>query len=259
MFVGLVALLSLALAPAAFAAAPSNDTYAGRITVSDGYSATLDTTEATTDSDDTEMNSNCGAPATDASVWYELKGTGDTYSVDVSNSDYSAGVIVATGSPGSFSIVTCGPELVAFPTTAGTNYEILAFDDQEDGSGNGGQLSIAVNIVLAPSIDAFSVNSTATFHKDGSATVSGTVTCSNTDFVEIDIFLQQTVGRTRVQGFGGSFDTPCDGTSHSWSVDVSGDNGLFRGGKATASASAFACTFIDCAESDIQKTLNLKK
>jgi hypothetical protein len=65
-------LLALALsslgvsAPAALAAPPSNDTFAG---ARPDVSELLDTTEATTDSDDAQLNATCGAPATDASVW----------------------------------------------------------------------------------------------------------------------------------------------------------------------------------------------
>ena len=59
-----------------------------------GFSEVLDTTEATTDADDAQFNASCGAPATDASVWYTLVGTDEVVIVDVSGSDYSAGVLV---------------------------------------------------------------------------------------------------------------------------------------------------------------------
>jgi hypothetical protein len=108
-------LLALALsslgvsAPAALAAPPSNDTFAGARPVVLGDSEVLDTTEATTDSDDAQLNTNCGAPATDASVWYALEGSDTPVVVDVSQSNYSAGVLVGVGSQGDLRIVTCGP------------------------------------------------------------------------------------------------------------------------------------------------------
>ena len=52
----------------------------------------LVTTGATTDADDAQLNTTCGAPATDASVWYSLQGSGKGVVADVSSSDYSAGV-----------------------------------------------------------------------------------------------------------------------------------------------------------------------
>ena len=97
----------------------------------------------------------------------------------------------------------------------------------------------------------------ARFHKDGSATVSGTLNCSNASFVEIDVQLQQTVGRLKVNGFSFS-EGVCDGTTHTWSADVTGDNGLFRGGKATVNADLFICE-LDCIDQFVSRTVSIKK
>ncbi len=260
-FLMAVGLVALAGAPAAFAAAPSNDTFGGATVISSlPFSDTVDTTEATTDADDAQANASCGAPATDASVWYALTGDGTSVEVDVSGSDYSAGVLVATGTEGSLTTTTCGPGSVAFTAESGTTYYILAFDDQLDGSGNGGQLSIVVSEFVPASVDAITVNHIARFHKDGSATVSGTVTCSGSvQFAEIDLSMTQTVGRAKVNGFGSTNDVTCDGTSQPWSLVVSGDNGLFRGGKAKVSVDAFVCDAFNCTDSFIDATVSLKK
>src|SRR5262245_2164447 len=99
----------------ALAAAPSNDTFPGATAVTIGFSEVLNTTEATTDSDDAQLNESCGAPATDASVWYAFTPSSDTgIAIDVSASDYSAGVLVGVGSQGNLQLVTCGPSAVAF-------------------------------------------------------------------------------------------------------------------------------------------------
>src|SRR6266508_6987922 len=125
-------LVALQAAPAA-AAPPSNDTFGGATVVSLGFSETLNTTEATTDADDAQLNASCGAPATDASVWYVLTPVADVQVViDVSQSDYSAGVLVGVGSQGNLSTVTCGPGAVSFFAAAGTTYYVLAIDDQND-------------------------------------------------------------------------------------------------------------------------------
>ena len=106
----LLMVVSLGAAAPVLAAAPANDVYAGREPIAIGDSLTVDTSEATTDADDTELNTVCGAPAMDASVWYELTATADGFiGIDVSASDYSAGVFVATGSPGSFEVLACAP------------------------------------------------------------------------------------------------------------------------------------------------------
>ena len=61
----------IASAGTAQAVAPGNDLYGGRTVVGAvPFTDSLDTTEATTD---TDLNVVCGAPATDASVWYESR------------------------------------------------------------------------------------------------------------------------------------------------------------------------------------------
>ncbi|MBK9715128.1 MAG: hypothetical protein IPO81_28145 [Kouleothrix sp.] len=96
----LVLVALAAFAAPALAAAPNNDTFASAKVVALDFSETLDTTQATTDSDDAQVNQTCGAPATDASVWYAIDGDGGGVKIDVGASTYSAGVIVATGTAG---------------------------------------------------------------------------------------------------------------------------------------------------------------
>ena len=51
---------------AALAAPPSNDTFGGATVAAIGFGEVLDTSDATTDSDDAQLNVSCDAPATDA-------------------------------------------------------------------------------------------------------------------------------------------------------------------------------------------------
>jgi hypothetical protein len=259
---GLVALLIVATAsPVLAAPPPGNDDYAGRIAIGAlPFSDSLDTTKAGTDADDQELNANCGAPATDASVWYELTASSDAVVlVDVSASTYSAGVIVATGSPGSFSLLACGPGAVAFGTVTGETYAILAFDDQLDGAGNGGTLNIVVDLAPPPPEVDVTVNPTGTFNATtGSATISGTVTCSGeVEFTFLDVQVRQRVGRFVVEGFG-STDFPCDGATHSWSVEVFTPNGLFKGGPTVTVTFAVACGIFECGFDEQQVKVTLK-
>jgi len=246
---GVALLLTLIVAAPALAAAPGNDTYAGAVVIGSlPYSDTVDTTEATTDADDQEVNVNCGAPATDASVWYEFTSAADIgVVIDVSGSDYTAGVAVVTGSPGSFELITCGPNAVGFFAEAGVTYRILAFDDQLDGGGNGGTLEIVVmEAPPAPEIDV-TVDPVGSFDpRTGSATITGTVTCEGeVEFAFVEVELSQRVGRFIIRGFGGS-EVTCDGTTQEWSVEVFGENGLFKGGKAVSVTFAVACGTFDC-------------
>jgi hypothetical protein len=264
LLITIVALASLGLAAPVLAAAPGSDRYTGRTLITAiPFSDSINTTEATTDADDVEANALCGAPATDASVWYEVTATSDAgLLVDTSGSDYTAGVIVATGSPGSLVAIACGPQAVSFSTTTGETYAILVFDDQGDGSGNGGALQLGVIEIPAPPVLDIAIASAGTFNaKTGSASIHGTLTCSGGDIDGknfLDVQVTQTVGRFRISGEGvGGF--ACDGAPHPWSVETSGTTGKFGGGKASVSLYAFACGQGGCTEVQASATVNLKK
>lgn len=126
-------------AGSALAAAPTNDVSSSPVAIGTlPFTTTIDTSEATTDADDAALNGQCGAPATDASVWFTVTPTkdGDLFA-DVSGSDFTAGVIVAQGTGGSATVVSCGAQGTGWTAVAGETYTILAFDDQTDGGGNG--------------------------------------------------------------------------------------------------------------------------
>jgi hypothetical protein len=255
--------LLLLTASPALAAAPSNDTFGGAAAIGAvPFTTSLDTTEATTDADDVSANTDCGAPATDASVWYSINTSADMgIVVDVSTSSYSAGAIVVTGTPGSFELQTCGPGAVAFFAAAGTTYYLLLFDDQLDGSGNGGTLNVTVaEIPPPPSIDV-TVDPKAAFNAHtGEATLSGTVVCTGEAvFSFIDVELSQKVGRiATIRGFG-SIDVVCDGVTHQWSATVSPESGEFRGGKGASVTFAVACGVFECGLDFEERTVQLSR
>jgi hypothetical protein len=262
--ISLVATFSLAFAAPVLAAAPGNDAYAGRIAViALPYSNSQDTTEATTDADDVAANAQCGAPATDASVWYELTAAADSsIIVDVSASDYSAGVIVASGSPGSFVVEVCGQGMVGFAAASGVTYAILVFDDQLDGAGTGGALEISIDAAPPPPTVDVTVDPIGHFNRlTGSATISGTLTCTGDALdLQVAVSLTQNVGRFTITGFGSLFfDTPvCDGTAQPWSVEVFGFNGTFKGGHAVSVTSAAACNLGSCSFDSEEQIIKLR-
>jgi hypothetical protein len=255
-------IVSLSLAAPVLAAAPANDTYAGRLSIAIGDDLTVDTTEATTDADDNEMNAFCGAPAMDASVWYELTAAADgAIAVDVSQSNYSAGVFVATGSPGSFDVLACAPGAVAFEVVAGEKYAILAIDDQSDGAGNGGSLRIQVAEAPPPPEVTLTVDPVGQFNaRTGSVTISGSVTCTGgpADFSFIDVFVRQVAGRFFIDGEGFIEGFVCDGSTQPWSVEVFGFNGTFKGGKALTVSFAIACGQFFCGEGFDERVVLLR-
>lgn len=250
-----VALSSLAFAAPVLAAAPSNDTYAGRTVIGSlPYADTVDTTDATSDADDVDINNSfCGAPATDASVWYEFTATTDGgIIVDVSASSYPAGVFVGTGSPGNFSPEACAPGVAVFFAVNGQTYTILAFDDGTDGSGNGGTLEISITAAPPPPTVDVTIDPLGSFNRHtGSATISGTVTCTgDADFTYIEVQLTQKVGRFTVSGYAYVDGFACDGSTQPWSAEVLGSSGLFKGGRAVAVTVAVACSTFECASAE---------
>jgi hypothetical protein len=258
----LAAVLLMALqALPAVAAPPSNDTIAGATVVSLGFRQELDTTEATTDADDAQLNASCGVPATDASVWYSFTAAADGgVVVDVSQSDYSAGILVGVGTPGNLETVACGPGTVGFTAVAGTTYYILVIDDQLDGGGNGGTLRISINEAPPPPTVDITVDPIAQVDpQTGVVYLTGTYICTNADFIEVFGEARQAVGRFVVVG---SFDFieegTCDGTVHTWSATVFPQNGKFAGGKAMTVTFAFACGTFECADDYVEQTVRLR-
>lgn len=261
--IGVVTMLGVLAAGPAYAAAPANDTFAGAVAIgSVPFTATQDTTEATTDADDTEANAVCGAPALDASVWYSITPATDQVLIaDVSASSYSAGVLVVTGKPGSFQIETCGPGAVAFYALGGVTYSMLMIDDQYDGGGNGGTLRLSVTEAPPPPEVTVTVNDRAAFNaRTGSATVSGAISCTGTvDFTFIDVLLRQAVGRGEVVGEG-FLDVTCDGKVRPWSVEIFPFYGTkFAGGKGASFTYAVACGPIFCSESYNEQRVQLSR
>jgi len=252
----------LGAAPGVLAAVPANDAYNGRVTVGDGYKATVDTTAATSDANDDAINADCGFVDTDASVWYELAGTDETYVIDVSAADYAAGAIVATGDPvNGFNLVTCDLGRVGLFASAGTTYTILVFDSQLDFEGNGGSLSIAVDTTAPPSLDAFTVDPLAHFSRDGSVTVSGSATCSGKPlaYTYLEVTLGQRDGRETVSASRGVTDGfACDGTEQTWTVTVQADSAYFRHGRATVQGLVQVCSFTKCDGTEFSERLRLR-
>lgn len=244
-------------------AAPSNDLSSGAIPITSlPFTAIIETTEATTDAEDTQLNEFCGAPALDASVWYTFVAPSDgVVVVDVSSSDYTAGVLVGTGTPGSLNIEACGPSTVGFFAFTGTTYYILVIDDQFDGGGNGGTLSFFMDYVQSPVLTEFTVNKRGTVDKLGNAQISGTYACTNGDILEVDVEARQAVGRVNtIQGFGFFFDiAACDGTTKSWSVTVPPNSGKFAGGKALTVSYSYVCGIFDCAFGYVDQKVQLSK
>jgi hypothetical protein len=254
-------LLSPLAASAAIAAPPDNDLVTGATPITLSQTVTQDTTEATTDGLDAELNQNCGAPATNGSVWFSYEDTsGAGLLVDLSSSDFSTGAMIVAGDPtaGGY-LVACGPGAVA---TRGdgtpTTYYVMAFSDTPGVTG--GQLSASFQeLPPAPSAD-LTVDAWATAYRDGSMRLTGTYTCANADYdAFIDGTVTQTVGRTKIQGGFFVYPLECDGQTHQWEAIATSYNGLFAGGKAASVSFAIACGLADCAFTMTEQKIQVRR
>ena len=243
--------LSVLGASPAWAAPPANDTLAGAVVVGPlPFSHSQSTTEATSDAFETSLNEFCGAPAVEHGVWFTATPTVDAFvGIDTTGSDYSAGIMVFEGTPTPEGLLACGPGILSGPVTAGTTYNILIFGDglTEATSGN---LVLEISEAPPPPDIQVTVDPIGSFDKFGVAHLTGTVTCTSADSGQIeDLFgvLQQRAGRVLITGFFDLFlGAPCDGSAVPWDAFVSGDNGLFRGGKSLGSVSVVACNDFGC-------------
>lgn len=244
----------------AFAAVPGNDTAAGATVVTAlPFSETVDTTEATTDTDDSALNASCGAPVTNGSIWYAYTSpaTGvDGIVVDVSQSSFSAGAIIAQDNgSGGWDVVACGPGATGTAVLPETAYRILAFSDTAGVTG--GQLAISITAATIPTI-SLTVSPKGKVDRYGNALISGTVTCTEGNFVDLGTSLRQAVGRFAIVGDGYTFDS-CTGGEQPWSVTVVPSNGKFAGGKAASFTWGFTCGAAFCAEGYAEQLIRLSR
>jgi hypothetical protein len=255
-------LLSLLTVAPVLAAAPTNDTPAGAITVVKGQVIELDTDEAT--SDDFELGLNiCNAPAIGGAVWFKFVPTEDgIVAVDVSGSDFSAGVYVFFGEPAPETVMDCGPGRLPVSVAAGETYYVMAFGDGL-GEALTGNLVLTIDDAVPPPALDLRIDRDATVDRFGTVHITGTVTCEAEGRPEIAVELvgelRQKVGRLLIAGsFEGGVVVPCDGTATPFDVFSDGANGVFAGGKAATLAVAFGCTDL-CGDRLVEANIQLRR
>jgi hypothetical protein len=249
------------------AAPPSNDDVSGATVVTTPlpFIDEVDTSDATTTPDEAALNAYCGAPAIERAVWYTSTAAGTGFAVfDVRTSDYSAGILVLSGSPGAFVPVTCEQGSVRGTVTSGQQLWFMVFDDGTS-SGGGDILRVEVRLgVAAPAIE-LAVDPVAFVDRDGAATLTGTVTCTapggEPTLFGIEGFVSQRVGRGSVDGYlFADLGLPCDGTTMEWVGTVFPEPGQrFAGGKAATVAFSFACGPDQCGDAFVETTVQMRR
>jgi len=221
----------------ALAAAPANDLPAGAIVIGSlPASINQDTTQATVSSDDVGCN----------------------LAIDATASSYEVGVNLFEGVADTAHLINCFGGPAATGLTGGTTYYIM-FADADLNATNGGTLIADLSVAPPPIELTLTVDSTGKVDKAGMATLTGTMTCSrDADFSDVQVSLRQPIGRFTIHGSGFS-DTTCGPSGSPWFIQVSGDNGKFGSGKATADVFAEACDQFSCADASVSKSVRLRK
>jgi hypothetical protein len=237
------ALVPLAAGPAS-AAAPANDESTGAVALGLGDTVTQDTTQATTNAGDDTLNTNCGAPATNGSVWYKYSpSVKRNVALDVSASNYSAGLMVFQGTPTADSLVTCGPGEVGLHVRAGQTYFIMAFSDTAGVVG--GNLVLSLKNAPKPRVHVTLAKKGVAF-RGGAAKLHGTYSCTHADsFAELDTHLFQRAGRLKIQGDSGT-GVLCNGRRHKWSTRIVSPIGTYAPGSSIAKVSLISCGLVQC-------------
>ena len=254
--IGLVATMT-ALPGSAQAAPPSNDTIPGAVALTLNETVTQDTSEATTDQTDADLNtdSGCGAPFTNASVWYTYTAAADgAVLLDMSESDYSGGFLVFEGTPTADSLITCGPTLAGIEGATGTTYTIMVISDTEV---NGGNLVLTATDAPPPPRVRVDLARKGKF-SHGAAQIRGTYRCRNAEFGFIAARMTQRFGRFKFTSFGDR-GVRCDGAKHSWRMRMVSDTGRYGKGHAKVRVSLFGCGLFDCSESRAVRRIKLVK
>jgi hypothetical protein len=269
--VGLAVANIVTSAVPAHAAPPINDTQAGAIEFGVGFTATVDTSEATVDAGEQVARDYClgiGAPAFEHAVWFKTivpaGGSTSAVALDVTGSDYGAGMAILSEAGGALSVLDCVPRVYLSPAFVpeGTYYVVVFGDGTTQATG--GNLVFTVSEAPPPPDVTITVNPTGTATREGGAWITGSVTCAgggaDAQVLFIEGQVSQTVGRLIISSyfFIEAF-TPCDGATYPWEAYVPPTNGKFAGGKAATVTIATACNAFQCSGSYVESVVKLNK
>jgi len=236
-------LLPLAAVPASAAAPPGNDEPQGAVKLHVGERVVQNTTKATTTAEDEALNANCGAPATNASVWYKFHArVARKVVLDMTASSYSGGMLIFKGTPTAKSLVNCGPDAVPLVARASKTYYIMVISDTDV---NGGKLVLTLKKAQPPVVRV-SVASQGVAFRGGAARIQGSYFCKNGDSgARLNSHLFQLAGRLKIQAHSGQ-GLRCDATRHRWSARLVSPTGTYAPGHALATVRIIACGVFVC-------------
>ena len=248
-----VAVLPLATVPAS-AAPPGNDESAGATAVRLGDRVVEDTREATTSAADATLNEGCGAPATNASVWFTYTpAVARRVVLDMTASNYSGGLMVFQGTPSADSLLACGPGVIGLSVAANRTYTIMAFSDTDT---IGGRLVLAIKQPPPPPRVRVTLARGGVALRGGAARLHGTYICRNGQFADLSGALFQRAGRLKITA---EFfqEVRCDGRRHVWRSRAVSQFATYARGRARARVTVAACGVFECRNATARHRIHL--
>jgi len=250
----MVAILALGVLPFATspadAAPPGNDEPAGALPLRLGDRVVQDTREATTSAADDALNEECGAPLTNASVWYKYTpGVNRGVVLDMTASDYSGGLLVFEGTPTAESLVGCGRGATGVSARAGKTYNIMAVSDTEV---MGGRLVLTMRPQPPPPRVHVTLAKRGKVFRGGAARIRGSYFCKGVDSAGLFGTLHQRAGRLKIPAYFEK-EVRCDGRRHRWSARLVSQVATYARGRARARVTVAACGEFDDCRSDSAK------
>jgi hypothetical protein len=238
---------------------PTNDEPSTAIDVGLDESVDFTTTRATTassDPTDCEGSGPVAGPFTET-IWYRHTATADGLVVaDAGTFDYLAVIFAFEQTATGLIQIDCSafPANVTVGVTDGTTYLFMVGSLPETPGGGTGQFTLAEGLQVSLTVDAI-----GRVDKNGVATISGTVACSSTtDFLDVNVVLDQSSGRFNVHGEAFASADCVAGEDVPWSVQVVGVNGRYSSGSAIVDAFADGCA-LSCAGDSVAATVRLRK
>lgn len=240
-----VLLVMIGWVPPAQADAPGNDSIDSAVAFSIPFTDTVDTTEATSGPED----QGCGA----ATVWYRFTPEESGWvELNTVGSDFDTMLALYVPVEGGYELVACNDDTadglqsrIVWEVVAGSTYNVsvgTCCGAEPGQQGPGGLAVFNAHEAPAPVADVdVDVLGRGTVDREGTVTLSGTISCDQPAEYFVDLLLLQRHGRLRATAFGFASGT-CGPEPSRWTMQAS-TSGEVAFGPGPAAVSGYASAY----------------
>lgn len=153
-----------------------------------------------------------------------------------------------TGERDALTEVECDDYRPIVEAKAGTTYYFMVGTYRNR---RGGEIRFRLAEAPPPPTIEITVDGSATVNpQTEEVTLSGTVACTNTDYMEFYGAVKQ-IGEDRhfISAYFNEYDLECDATPVPWTITELGD-GVFIDGPGLVDIEAYSCSFLECVEEE---------